>query len=76
MAVASKLEIGYELSASQKRFVAKAKREGYKVSYDYSGRGMYGRKCPSISVRRSAEFGMKGASSDQLGLGYVIYMAN
>lgn len=64
---------GYELTPTQKRFVAKAKREGFEVSYTYSGRGMYGRKCPAV-VCKSGQFGYKGCRSDNMGLDMVYYM--
>ena len=63
----------YELSAAQKKFVAKAKRDGFEIDYTYSGRGMYGKQCPAVRCRHG-EFGCKGASSDSMGLGIVIYM--
>lgn len=63
---------GYELSPGQKRFVAKAKREGFEVDYGYSGRGMFGRKCPAVRCRHG-EFGFRGASTDSMGLGIVVY---
>lgn len=63
----------YELSPAQKRFVKKAKDEGYKVNYGYSGRGMYGKRCPSV-VHERGEFGYKGASQDSMGLSVVTYM--
>lgn len=66
----------YQLTPQQKRFVKKAESEGYKVNYDYSGRGMYGRKCPSIIIKRFEEdFIFRNSSSDSMGLDKVIYMA-
>lgn len=63
----------YELSDKQKSFVRKAKKEGFEVNYSYSGRGMFGRKCPSVVCRRG-EFGFKGCSVDNMGLDMVYYM--
>lgn len=63
----------YKLSEKQKKFVKKAKEEGFKVNYEYSGRYMYGEKCPAVYCNQG-EFGFKGASSDSLGLGVVVYM--
>jgi hypothetical protein len=63
----------YELSLKQKRFVAKAKREGFRVDYGYSGRFMYGRKCPAV-VAPNGCFGYKGCSVDNMGLDMVYYM--
>ena len=64
---------GYSLREDQVKFVKKALREGFKISYNYSGRFMYGRKCPSVS-HDAGEFGFKGARQDQLGLGVVTYL--
>lgn len=66
----------YELTPAQKRFVAKAKREGLgdKIRYDYSGRFMYGRKCPAVYLDRYDDFSYRGAKWDQLGLGSVVYL--
>lgn len=63
----------YELSDSQKKFVKAAKSAGLKVRYDYSGRFMYGRKCPAV-VCGSGQFGFKGCRVDNMGLDMVYYM--
>lgn len=61
----------------EKKFIAKAKRLGYEVDEHYSGRGMYGRECPSVDVDNAedfiAEMGMKGLCIDNMGKGYVVY---
>lgn len=69
------VEVPYELTAQQKKFVKAAERAGFSVRYDYSGRFMYGRRCPAVYLDRyqQNDFGFKGASSDSLGLGRVIY---
>lgn len=67
-------EPNYELSESQKKFSRKAIKEGFEVDYGYSGRGMFGKLCPAVRLDRSADFGFKGASSDSMGLGVVVYM--
>lgn len=64
---------GYELSDSQKKFVRKAKREGFEIRYDYSGRGMFGKRCPAVVCKNGA-FGYKGCSADNMGLDMVYYM--
>jgi hypothetical protein len=66
----------YELSETQIRFVRKAQRAGLEVDYGYSGRGMFGRYCPAVRLGKDqlGSFGFKGASSDSMGLGQVIYM--
>jgi len=58
-------------------FRKKAKKLGYKVREDYSGRGMFGRECPSVTVDNyldfMAEIGMKGLKVDNMGLQWVVY---
>lgn len=57
-------------------FRRKAKKLGYEVKL-YSGRGMYGRECPSVTVDNYldfiAEIGIKGLKVDNMGLQYVVY---
>ncbi len=64
------------MSKKDEEFRAKAESLGYKVD-DYSGRGMYGRYCPSVVVKNPndfiAEMGMKGLKVDNMGLKYVVY---
>lgn len=65
----------YELSKEQELFVREAENQGLEVDYTYSGRFMYGRKCPSVRVDNVHSFqtNAKGAQWDQMGLGFVIY---
>jgi hypothetical protein len=63
----------YELSKKQKSFVRKAKKMGFEVTYDYSGRFMYGAKCPAVYLDRYETFSFKGARVDNMGLGMVVY---
>ncbi len=63
----------YELSDNQKKFVKKAKKEGFTLRYDYSGRGMFGKKCPAV-VAPSGEFSYKGCKVDNMGLEMVYYV--
>lgn len=57
-------------------FKEKAEELGYEVK-NYSGRGMFGRNCPSVTVDNVndfiAEIGMKGLKFDNMGLQYVVY---
>jgi len=62
------------LSDRQKEFVAKAFDEDWEVDFSYSGRGMYGVTCPAVRTNSPGEFGFRGANSDGMGLGQVIYM--
>lgn len=66
-------DVGYSLSDAQKKFIRKAKREGFEVDFTYSGRGMFGKQCPAV-ICNAGEFGFKGAAHDQMGKGVVIYM--
>ena len=59
----------YEFSSNQREFIEDALDAGYEISLNYSGRGMYGASCPSITVDGTdAE-----TQSDNMGMGYVIY---
>ncbi len=57
-------------------FKERAEELGYEVE-DYSGRGMFGRTCPSVTVDNYldfiAEMGMKGLKVDNMGLRWVVY---
>ena len=63
----------YELSFIQKQFVNAAEKKGLAVYYDYSGRYMFGRKCPAVNCK-PGEFSFNHASQDQMGKNIVIYM--
>ena len=64
----------YVLSNNQKKFVKDAERQGLKVDFAYSGRGMFGRQCPSVFVERVGTFATKAHTySDNLGKGFVVY---
>ena len=66
----------YELTDRQKKFVSAVKRAGLGDSlyYTYSGRCMYGRKCPAVNVDYLVEFpSYKKYNTDNMGLGAVIY---
>lgn len=53
-----------------------AEHLGYKVK-NYSGRGMFGRECPSVTVDNALDFiadiGIKGLKVDNMGLMWVVY---
>lgn len=65
----------YELSETQKRFVRLCKKHELKIDYGYSGRFMYGRKCPSVVVDHLSEFpgNPHKFQIDDMGLGKVVY---
>ena len=53
---------------------------GGAVEEEYSGRGMYGKTCFGIdcdddqtAIEEAAERGLKGASRDSLGKGFIVY---
>ena len=60
----------------EKRFRRKAEKLGYEVR-EYSGRCMYGRQCPGVTVDNPndfiAEMGMTGLRIDNMGLKYIVY---
>jgi hypothetical protein len=69
-------EAGYALSENQKAFVRSAKRAGLRVDYGYSGRCMYGRHCPSVTVPRVSDFRTRArVSADNMGMDMVVYAA-
>ncbi len=63
------------LTDNQKLFVSDASDQGFDVDYFYSGRGMYGKTCPSIIEERHGDrFGTKAnTQSDSMGMDTVIY---
>lgn len=63
-----------KLSDNQKLSVNDAERQGFKVDYMYSGRCMYGARCPSVVIDHIGEFGTKAnIVTDKMGFGYVLY---
>lgn len=66
--------VDYELSENQKQFVIDVIANNLEVDFTYSGRGMMGRKCPSVKLDAFDSFSSNAKTSqDQLGLGKVIY---
>lgn len=63
----------YELTDTQKKFVSKARKNGLKIRWDYSGRGMYGARCPAVIVGHPSDFSFKHSNVDNMGLDYVVY---
>ena len=67
-------EAGYDLSDNQIEFIESALQQDFEVGYSYSGRGMYGKQCPSVDVDGIGEFGTKAKTShDNMGKGFIIY---
>ena len=66
----------YLLTPNQSLFVNDALDEGRRVR-PYSGRGMFGRGCPSIIVEDITDFKSKSDFTyDSMGLDYVLYAPN
>ncbi len=65
-----------KMTEKEEEFKREAEELGYEVK-QYSGRGMFGRECPSVTVENYldfiAEIGMKGLKVDNMGLQYVVY---
>ena len=61
------------LSSNQQDFVQQVLKLGLEVD-SYSGRGMFGAKCPAVYVRRVGEMRLDCAyRQDVMGLGFVLY---
>jgi hypothetical protein len=62
-----------DMSENQRQFIADAESQGYEWVY-YSGRGMFGRQCPSVHVEDPSDLETTAKHrTDSLGLGYVLY---
>lgn len=64
-----------KLSPNQRLFIDDAREQGFDIDFGYSGRGMYGKTCPSIVQDRHGDrFGTKAkVSEDSMGMDTVIY---
>jgi hypothetical protein len=63
----------YELSENQHQFLADAANCYADVDFGYSGRGMYGRLCPAVTVYDRTFSTSANVCEDSMGLGVVIY---
>ena len=64
----------YELSKNQQKFVDDARKQGFAVDYGYSGRFMYGQRCPAVRLDNVRDLPTKAKTEwDNMGLGYVVY---
>jgi hypothetical protein len=65
-----------KLIKKEQMFKRRAEKLGYKVE-EYSGRCMFGRKCPGVTVDNPndfiAEMRMTGLRIDNMGLKYIVY---
>lgn len=67
-------QAGYALSDNQVRFCVDAENNNQELRLDYSGRGMYGQKCPAVTVDDVSEFTTTAKyRTDSMGLGVVMY---
>lgn len=63
-----------ELSENQRQFVKDAEECELDVDYNYSGRGMYGARCPAVRVGQANDIATKAkVSTDSMGRGMVVY---
>lgn len=67
----------YAYSENQLQFIEDAKEEGLEIDYLYSGRGMFGDVCPSVTVDSHHDLKTKANTRmDSMGLHVVIYAQN
>jgi hypothetical protein len=67
------LATGGKLSDNQKKFIRAAERAGLEL-FAYSGRFMFGDRCPAVSVDVREEFSTRAkVRTDSMGRGYVLY---
>ena len=68
------METKIEYSENQKKFIKAAEKAGLEIK-SYSGRGMYGKECPSVHVHDLSEWpgNPHKYQTDNMGKGYVIY---
>jgi hypothetical protein len=65
---------GMVLSKNQVKFVVAARRAGHQVVFNYSGRGMFGERCPAVYLDGGESFSPRASTrTDSMGLGTVVY---
>jgi hypothetical protein len=70
-------QAGYKLSDNQMQFIKDAEDSDLEVTLTYSGRGMRGKQCPSVSVDEVSELSSKAKyRTDSMGKGIVMYAQN
>jgi hypothetical protein len=61
-------------SANQLRFIEEAEDDSLDIDYGYSGRGMFGDCCPSVTVGHTSDFSTSAKyQTDSMGLDIVMY---
>ncbi len=64
----------YPLSNNQIQFCVDAEEQGMDINFAYSGRGMFGKTCPAVSVDDREDFSSESKKKfDGMGRGYVVY---
>jgi hypothetical protein len=67
-------EAGYKLSPNQIQFCKDAEECGHDISFDYSGRGMFGDTCPSVTIEDIGDITTTAKfKQDSMGLDIVVY---
>ena len=68
-------DAGYELSDNQVQFCIDAEKDDLNIDFSYSGRGMSGRSCPSVTIEEyDDDFKTEAdVEVDSMGRGKVIY---
>lgn len=70
-------DVEYKLTDNQREFAIAALDAGLEINFDYSGRNMYGRECPSVVVPNLKAFHPSAEhKTDNMGYDYVIYAPN
>jgi hypothetical protein len=66
---------GYKLSDNQVKFCQEAEDDVQDIDYTYSGRGMYGNKCPAVRIGRDDDDFKSTAKTQTDGMGteHIIY---
>lgn len=67
-------EYADKLSNNQQKFLEDAIAQDKDIDFEYSGRGMFGDRCPAVRLEQFESFHTDAeAYSDSLGLGSVVY---
>ena len=68
---------GYALTDNQVLFCIDADDADLDISFTYSGRGMYGRQCPSVRVESISDLPTTAKTNwDNMGRRFVVYAEN
>ena len=68
---------GYALTDNQVLFCIDAEDADFDISFTYSGRGMYGRECPSVRIESIGDLPTTAKTDwDNMGRRFVVYAKN